>query len=60
MVIVGAFFGAAFAIGSILRGDVAPGLVGGALGAVLVYLVLQRVSEHNAAVRRRRERRRLE
>jgi hypothetical protein len=56
MVIVGAFFGAAFAISGILRGDVAPGLVGGALGAVLVYLVLQRVSEHNAAVRRRRER----
>jgi hypothetical protein len=60
MVIVGGFFGAAFAISGILRGDVAPGLVGGALGAVLVYLVLQRVSEHNAAVRRRRERRGLE
>jgi hypothetical protein len=56
MVIVGAFFGAAFAISGILRGDVAPGLVGGALGAVLVVLVLQRVSDHNEAVRRRRER----
>jgi hypothetical protein len=56
MAIVGAFFGAAFALSGVLRGDVAPGLAGGALGAVLVYLVLQRVSEHNAAVRRRRER----
>jgi len=58
MGIAGAFFGAAFAISAIARGDVAPGLVGGVLGAVLVYLVLQRVSEHNAAVRRRRERER--
>jgi hypothetical protein len=57
MAIVGAFFGAAFALSGIVRGDVAPGLVGGALGAVLVYLVLQRVSDHNAAARRRRERR---
>jgi hypothetical protein len=56
MAIVAAFFGAAFAISGIARGDVAPGLVGGALGAVLVYLVLQRVQEHNDAVRRRRER----
>ena len=58
MGIVAAFFGAAFAISGIARGDVAPGLVGGALGAVLVYLVLQRVEEHNDAVRRRRERQR--
>jgi hypothetical protein len=56
MAIVAAIFGAAFAISGIVRGDVAPGLVGGALGAVVVYLVLQRVQEHNDAVRRRRER----
>ena len=56
MALVGAFFGAAFAISGIARGDVAPGLVGGALGAVLVFLVLQRVQQHNDAVRRRRER----
>jgi L-lactate permease len=55
MVIAGVLFGVLFAITSISRGDVAPGLVGGALGAVLVYLVLQRVQEHNTAVRRRRE-----
>jgi hypothetical protein len=55
MALVGAFFGAAFAISGVLRGNVAPALVGGALGAVLVFLVLQRVHEHNEAVRRRRE-----
>jgi uncharacterized membrane protein YfcA len=54
MAIVGAFFGVAFAISGIARGDVAPGLVGGVLGAVLVYLVLQRVSDHHAELRRRR------
>jgi hypothetical protein len=58
MAIVAAFFGATFAISGIARGDVAPGLVGGALGAVLVFLVLQRVQEHNDAARRRRERER--
>jgi hypothetical protein len=58
MALAGAFFGVAFAISGILRGDVAPGLVGGALGAVVVFLVLQRVQDHNDAVRRRRERER--
>jgi hypothetical protein len=57
-IVVALFFAAAFAINGILRGDVAPGLVGGALGGVLVYLVLQRVTEHHAAMRRQRERRR--
>jgi uncharacterized membrane protein YfcA len=54
MALIGALFGAAFAISSILRDAVAPGLVGGVLCAVLVYLVLQRVHEHNEALRRRR------
>jgi hypothetical protein len=58
MALVGALFGLAFAISGILRGDVAPGIVGGALGAVVVFLVLQRVQKHNDAVRRRRERER--
>jgi hypothetical protein len=58
MVVVAAFFGVAFAISGIARGTVAPGLVGGALGAVLVYLVLQRVHDHNEELRRRRERER--
>jgi hypothetical protein len=56
MGIVGAFFGAAFAISGIVRGDIAPGLVGGALGGVVVFLVLQRVQDHHEALRRRRER----
>jgi hypothetical protein len=57
MIIVGAFFGAAFAISGIVRGNAAPAIVGGILGAVLVYLVLLRVTEHHAELRRRRERR---
>jgi hypothetical protein len=56
MAIVGAFFAVAFAISNIARGDIAPGIVGGALGGVVVYLVLLRVQQHNAAARRRRER----
>jgi hypothetical protein len=57
MAIVGAVFAAAFAISNIARGDVAPGVVGGALGGVLVYLVLLRVQQHNDAMKRRREQR---
>jgi hypothetical protein len=57
MAIVGACFGVAFAISGIARGDAAPGFVGGILGAVLVYLVLLRVTEHHAELKRRRERR---
>jgi uncharacterized membrane protein YfcA len=53
---VGAFFGVAYAVSSAIRGDVLAGLVTGVLGAVLVYLVLTRVQEHNAAAQRRRER----
>jgi L-lactate permease len=56
MAIVAAFFGVAYAVSSAIRGEVVPGLVAGVLGAVLVFLVLTRVQEHNAAVRRRRER----
>lgn len=60
MAIVGAFFAVAFAASNIARGDIAPGIVGGALGGVLVYLVLLRVQQHNDAMRRRRERRQQE
>jgi L-lactate permease len=56
MAIVALFFGVAYGVSSSLRGAVLPGLVTGVLGAVLVFLVLTRVQEHNAAVRRRRER----
>jgi len=42
--LAGAFIGILFAIGSIARGDVAPGIVGGILAAILCYLVLREIS----------------
>jgi uncharacterized membrane protein len=54
--IVAAFFGVAYAVSSAARGHVLVGIVTGAIGALLVFLVLARVQEHQAAVRRRRER----
>ena len=56
IVIVALFFGVAYAVSAAIQRNVLPGLVTGALGAVLVYLVLVRVQEHHAAQRRRRER----
>ncbi len=56
MIAVAALFGVGFALNSALRGHVLPGLAAGILGAAVVFLVLGRVQEHNAAVRRRRER----
>jgi hypothetical protein len=56
MTIVAIFFGVAYAVSSAVRGQVLAGVVTGAVGALLVYLVLVRVQEHNAAMRRRRER----
>jgi hypothetical protein len=54
--LVAAFFAVAYMVNSALRAHVLAGIVTGAIGAVLVYLVLTRVDEHNAAARRRRER----
>jgi Flp pilus assembly protein TadB len=51
MIGVGVLLGALYAVGMIVRGDVLPGLVGGALAAVLCVIVLRRVEE------RRRDRR---
>jgi hypothetical protein len=42
--IAGAFIAILFAVGSIARGDVAPGIVGGILGGILCYLVLREIS----------------
>jgi len=56
-VVIAVLFGVAFAISSILRGDVAPGLVGGALAAVLVWLVIGRVQEYNERARARHRQR---
>ena len=48
----GAFIGVLFAVGSIARGDVAPGLVGGFLAGVLCYLVLREISvRHRQRIR---------
>ena len=52
--IVAAFFGVAYAVNSAFRDQVLAGIVTGVLGAVLVYLVLARVEQHNAAAARRR------
>ena len=56
IVIVGLFFGVAYAVSSAIRGQLLAGIVTGALAALVVYLVLVRVQEHHAAARRRRER----
>jgi len=53
MAAVGAVFGIAYAVNSILRGHVIAGLVAGALGAVLVFVVLVRVQDQHASRRRR-------
>ncbi len=42
--LAGAFIGVLFALGSIVRGDVAPGIVGGILAGVLMFLVLRQIS----------------
>jgi hypothetical protein len=40
----GAFIGLLFAVGSVARGDIAPGIVGGVLAGVLCFLVLREIS----------------
>jgi hypothetical protein len=52
MIGIGVLLGALYAVGMAVRGDVVPGLVGGALAAVLCVLVLREVE-----ARRRRNRR---
>ena len=42
--IAGAFIAFLFMLGSIPRGDVAPGIVGGVLAGVLCFLVLREIS----------------
>jgi hypothetical protein len=42
--IAGAFIAVLFMIGSIARGDIAPGIVGGVLAGVLCFLVLREIS----------------
>ena len=58
VVIFAVFIGALYAIGAIARGDVAPGLVGGVLAAVLAYLVFTEVGNRQRRRIAARERRR--
>jgi len=54
--ILAAVVGVAYAATLVVTQDaVAPGLVGGALAGVLVFLLIRRVQEHNAMRRRRAE-----
>ena len=55
--IAGAVIGVLFALGSIARGDVAPGIVGGILAGILCFLVLRQISERQWARIREWERR---
>jgi hypothetical protein len=55
--IAGAVIAVLFAAGSIARGDVAPGIVGGILAGVLCFLVLRQISERQWARIREWERR---
>lgn len=51
LVLIGVLVGALYAVGMAVRGDLVPGLVGGALAAWLVVLVM-----HEAQRRKRRRR----
>jgi hypothetical protein len=55
--IAGAVIGILFALGSIARGDIAPGIVGGVLAGILCFLVLRNISERQWARIREWERR---
>jgi hypothetical protein len=57
-VLAGVLLGLAYGVAVVLRGDVAPGIVGGALLAVLTFLLIRRVEAHNERRRRALERRR--
>jgi L-lactate permease len=53
--VIGALFGIVYAVSSVLRGNVLPGIVAGALGGVLVFLTVTRLQERHAARRRKRD-----
>jgi hypothetical protein len=53
-----ALVGVAYAAVLTVTGDPAPGLVGGVLLAVLVFVIVRRVQAYNAAKRREAARRR--
>jgi hypothetical protein len=47
----GAFVGVLYAVGMSLRGDLLPGLVGGALAGVLCFLVLREIENRRGGRR---------
>jgi hypothetical protein len=49
VIIVAVFVGGLYAAGSIARDDVVPGIVGGILAAVLMYLVILRFQDRRRA-----------
>jgi energy-converting hydrogenase Eha subunit G len=55
LIAVAFFVGVLYAVGMAVRGDLVPGLVGGALAGVLTYIVLRRAQEQRVARWRRRE-----
>jgi uncharacterized membrane protein YfcA len=56
VLILSVLVGIAFAIMYAIDGHVLPGLVGGVLAAILLYLAIGRFQEQHAANRARRER----
>jgi len=58
VVIFAVFVGVLYAVGMVGRGEVVPGLVGGALAAVLAYLVFTEVGNRQRRRIAARERRR--
>jgi uncharacterized protein (DUF2062 family) len=57
IVIFGIIVGLLYAVPMIARGDVAPGIVGGVLAAILTFLVFRRVGERQRLRNAERERR---
>ena len=55
--IIAGVVGVGFAIGYGLRGEWAPGIVGGVLATILLYLAITRFQEQQAARREARSRR---
>ena len=60
MAIGGAFVGVLYAAGMIGRGEVLPGIVGGVLAAILLYLVLREIGNRQRRRIAEWERRRLD